>query len=725
MGKISRRASKISLRILEEKVVSRCNGNDGRRVFLMSPSPDEQSMILQDLLHQIDGELSDDRPSADNENRLSTGEDFQSQPHKEIRLGAGFFLFINQNETQALLKYIPPSPPPKTIKAQHLLDQIKGLGYTCGLLEKNIQKAAQIIREKPDAEVDVIVAVGRDPSPGHPGEIDYWIGNEEYHKKIGFIHARKNDLLLRITPPKPGLPGINLAGERIAPPPINEIGIKPGENVRLTPDGEYYAERPGIVVLKDMTLSLCETKRDASATVVVSEDRMQVLLTIEPPMGNGLPANLEQIQALLNEAGVRAGVQYQTIEQVLQIANSQRNPVRYAIIAHGIPPTVGRDASFLWRINPKLLRDRYIINEDGSIDFYNQNNILSVTEGDHLATVHPASEGRNGFNVFGETLAGKSGKPIDVQPGANIEIRNGGTEWFAACSGQYRLHQNTLEVQPLFYVKGDVDFSVGNINFNGDVLIAGNVLDGFEVRAQGCISVIGTVEAAILEAGKNIEVKNGIFGKEKGKVTAGADVVSNFLQNAVVCAGRDVITGSQILNSRVYARRNVEVRFGKGILVGGLTVAGFAVKAKIIGSEYGVRTVIEVGADYQILERMMNAGKKEKSLTAKADLLESVIEKEIQNHSFIEDEKAQILLDARQRQDKLRSAIVALRAEYQSLATQLYATGKPQIAAQEGIMTDVYIRMRDARYKFNSSTKRALVEFDEETGKIVVTGRGA
>lgn len=685
-----------------------------------------RSNPLKDLLRQIDDELSIGDSSQISSPEHTTSEVFGAEPHKEHKLYGGFSLYINQNETQALLKYIPTSPPSlPDCKAMDLIELIKGLGYTYGLLEKNIQKALNIVRENPKAEIDVIAAVGREPKAGHPGEIEYWIGNEDYNKQSGTIQTRKNDLLLRVSPPKPGIPGIQITGAKINPPPSKIIGIIPGDHVYKTQEGEYYTDCAGTVVLKDRILSVHEVNRDASATVTVSEDKMQALITIDPPLGSGKPIALGQVQALLGQAGVLAGIQNKAIEQVLLQANEKRQRVNNAIVAQGTPPTIGRDASIAWYVNPKLLRDRFIINEDGSVDFYNQNNILTVTEGDRLLTIHPAREGRNGVNVLGEVLPGKSGKPIAIQLGPNIVTRKEDTEWYAACTGLYRLHHNILEVQPMFFVKGDVDFSIGNIDFNGDVIIAGNVLDGFEVRAQGCISVIGTVEAAILEAGKCIEVKNGIFGKEKGKISAGNDVVSFFLQNADVSAGRDVIIGNQILNSRVYARRNVEVRCGKGILVGGLTVAGFGIKAKIIGSDYGVRTILEVGSDFAILDKLMNVSQKEKALLAKSEQLESAIEQEMRKRDFVDNDNINLLVDARQKQDTLRQTIASLRAEYQLLATELYVTNNPQIATTDTIMPDVYVRMRDARYKFQSPVKKALVGLDEKTRKITVSSRGA
>ncbi|MBN2328854.1 MAG: DUF342 domain-containing protein [Candidatus Omnitrophica bacterium] len=691
----------------------------------MNIHPNNRSNRLKELLQDIDLELGQDNSSPSHSSFEDSSKKIFSEPHKEINLGPGFFLYVNKNETEAVLKYIPPSPPRiLSIKATFLLERIKEIGYHHGLIETNIQKALSIIRENPQAEVTVIAAKGREPTPGKPPSVEYWIGGEEQNKASGRIQVRKHDRIMQIAPAVPGVAGIRITGEEIDPPPVKQTQIIAGENVYQKKEGEYYAECAGTVIMKNNVLSVFEQRRDASATVAIREDGMQALISIEPPMGSGKPLAYDQAAFLLHEAGVRAGIQAKAIERAIHIANTKRQPVQNAVIAQGIFPTAGRDASLEWHVHPNLQRERFVIHEDGSVDFYNQSHILTVTEGDHLLTVRPPTPGRRGVNVYGEPLPAQAGRPISIKAGDHIQVLNDGAEWYAECTGLYRLHNNILEVQPLFYVKGDVDFSVGNIHFNGDVVIEGNVLDGFEVQAEGAISVMGTVEAATLHARKCIEVKNGIFGKEKGRITAGKNVVSYFLQNADVQAAGDVIIGNQILNSRVYARRFVEVRCGKGSLIGGLTVAGHGIKARTIGSDYGTRTVLEAGSDFSVFNRMKEVKEKEQSLRSKLELLENVIEQERQNEKNAVDQEENLLYaNALVRKKNLHNAIANFRAEYRSLAEKLHITDNPQIIASDMINADVLVRIREARYKFQTPVKSVKIGWEKETGKITIDSR--
>jgi len=61
-----------------------------------------------------------------------------------------------------------------------------------------------------------------------------------------------------------------------------------------------------------------------------------------------------------------------------------------------------------------------------------------------------------------------------------------------------------------------VDFVTGNIFFNGNVVVCGTVLDGFEIKADGDIIVSKIVESATLTAGRDVIVKGGVLGRGKG-----------------------------------------------------------------------------------------------------------------------------------------------------------------------------------------------------------------
>ena len=174
---------------------------------------------------------------------------------------------------------------------------------------------------------------------------------------------------------------------------------------------------------------------------------------------------------------------------------------------------------------------------------------------------------------------------------------------YAAIDGLVsRTDGNKLNVFPVYEVNGDVDYKHGNIDFVGNVVIRGNVLSGFKVKAAGDIRIVGGVEGAELEAGGSIEITGGIIGYNKGLIHAGHHVKCTFIQEGNVDAGEDVLVSQSIMHSNVRAGHAVICAGTKGLIVGGSTQAGEHVSARVVGNTMSTVTSIEVG----VLPRLRN-----------------------------------------------------------------------------------------------------------------------
>jgi uncharacterized protein (DUF342 family) len=116
--------------------------------------------------------------------------------------------------------------------------------------------------------------------------------------------------------------------------------------------------------------------------------------------------------------------------------------------------------------------------------------------------------------------------------------------------------------------------------------VNGEVQDGFQVRADGDITVHGTVGAATLEATGNVSLMNGMFGREKGSIIARGDVRATFLTECTVQAQGNVLVQREISRSTVTAGGSVVMSRG-GKIIGGTVRAGREVSAEVVGSPTG------------------------------------------------------------------------------------------------------------------------------------------
>jgi uncharacterized protein (DUF342 family) len=164
--------------------------------------------------------------------------------------------------------------------------------------------------------------------------------------------------------------------------------------------------------------------------------------------------------------------------------------------------------------------------------------------------------------------------------------------------------QGKITVETVMIIPGDVDTSVGNINFLGSIIVRGSVADGFTVKAVGNIEVMGNVGKAFLETHADIVVHQGINGGGEGKVTAGQNIFSKFIQNATAEAGGFVLVSDGILHSRVIAGQKILCKGKRAKVVGGYLRATEEINASSFGAIGSGETVLEVGIDPTVKAEM-------------------------------------------------------------------------------------------------------------------------
>jgi uncharacterized protein (DUF342 family) len=332
----------------------------------------------------------------------------------------------------------------------------------------------------------------------------------------------------------------------------------------------------------------------------IAKDKMKA--TMELFLEEEIRFTYDELLAIVHQNNITFGIDEELLRQVAISPYIYINET--LTIAQGTPPIAGNDGyiEFLVQSSGKSGPQE---REDGSVDYYSILRLLNVTKGQLLAKKIPPTSGQPGTNVSGEVVVAKDGKEARFQIGKNVLLDQEKTNAYAAVDGQVSITENgKINVLSVFEVKGDVDFSVGNIDFIGNVVVNGNVHPGFTIKAGGDIRIAGSVESATLDAKGTIEIRGGIIGHYKGTVHAGVDIKTGFIQNAVVKAENDVIVSQTIMHSNVSAGRDVICKATKGLIVGGTIQAGEKVVSKIIGNITNTPTTIEVGANPKLREEL-------------------------------------------------------------------------------------------------------------------------
>jgi hypothetical protein len=331
---------------------------------------------------------------------------------------------------------------------------------------------------------------------------------------------------------------------------------------------------------------------DFYMNVLISDDRMTAKLQILHEDAE-FSCTVDELEMFLRQNGVRFGIHMETLAQIAR--ESRKFIFNQVTVASGLPPVDGEDGSIRYLFEQKNEK-RPLELEGGRVDFKEVANLNNVKKGQLIAERIPATSGQDGRTVTGEPVSARKGREARLKPGKNVVIDAEQMKLYAAIDGLVTFtERDKINVFPVYEVNGDVDYSTGNIDFVGNVVIRGNVLSGFRVRAVGDIRIIGGVEAAEVISDGSIEITAGIMGTGKGLVKAAKNVKCSFIQEGNVEAGENITVTQSIMHSNIRAGKSVECMGAKGLIVGGLIQAGEQIRARIIGNSTSTATVLEVG----------------------------------------------------------------------------------------------------------------------------------
>ncbi len=331
--------------------------------------------------------------------------------------------------------------------------------------------------------------------------------------------------------------------------------------------------------------------------LTIGPDKMQAYAKFYAASEGGENMTAQEMLKDLELRGIRSGILTDAIEGFFQ----NREYCENILIAEGRPPVQGKNAYIEYKFNTDK-KAKPTLNEDGSVDFFHLNILNHCEKGDVLAVLHPEEPGVPGENLFGEKIQPAEVRKETLKYGRNIDLSEDRTVLTAQVNGHVELVEGTVFVSDELVVE-NVDNSTGNIDYEGNVQINGNVATNFQVKAKGDIVVKGVVEGAVLEAGGNIVIARGMNGMGRGILKADGNIISKFLENATAEA-QGYVSSESILHSKVTAGGEVNVDGKRGFIPGGKVSATGSINVKTLGSEMGADTIVEVGADPKIKERI-------------------------------------------------------------------------------------------------------------------------
>lgn len=362
---------------------------------------------------------------------------------------------------------------------------------------------------------------------------------------------------------------------------------------------------------------------DAAVKCFTTKDDMVAYCIITPKLSEGKPFTKEIFNKGLENGKITSNLDEKKTEALIE------NPkyFRFLRIAKGRPAVDGKDGS----IEDLFERSKSIKlkeNNQGQVDYKNLGTFSSIQKDDVICNITKAIAGEPGITVKGKVLKAYNGKEAEIPKGEGTALTEDGLALVAALDGYITYESGKFVVKAKMFIEGNVDSSTGNIIFNGDVEVKGDVTSGFTIDVTGNIKVFGVVEGAVLKAGGDISLKGGVSGNNTAKLISGGVVKSLFLENCEVKSTGGVFTES-IIQSDIYSDTIIDCLRGKGTIIGGNVHAKEAVMANVIGSRAGKLTNIFIGKSH-------SSASKQEELEKNIQIEKESYEKISKNVTFLE-----------------------------------------------------------------------------------------
>ncbi len=377
--------------------------------------------------------------------------------------------------------------------------------------------------------------------------------------------------------------------------------LKAGNGIYFDENAHSYkASEYGFVLFDNATLQLI-------SPLTITRDKLKANYTIYPTKSGKIP-KYDDISEALHNARILTRLEQKKIEEQLAGIDSEHPRLARILVGQGREPITGHEEYYIPLLEIKKKAGEIL--SDGRIDFKETGSIIEVVKGQEILKRVPAIKPTDGFDVFGDRLTGEIKVHEGFYKGVNI-VQSGKDEniFVSSIDGCLAINRKEISVEPVVVIPGDVNYDMGNIDFNGSVHVRGSVLTGFTVKATGDINIEKIVEDAHIEAKGDITVKMGIVGKRMVRIIAGGNVTAKYLLNAKVEAAGEIIIEDSIINSDVFSNKKVSVISKHGKIIGGKTTALYDIIVNVAGAIHETETQLSVGRNLFIEKELFSVQK--------------------------------------------------------------------------------------------------------------------
>ena len=449
----------------------------------------------------------------------------------------------------------------------------------------------------------------------------------------------------------------------------------------------------------------------------IAPDELSATLSAKAGFPDDVELNGRLLKIFCRSKGVVFGIKEEVLDAIAEAMKKGQLP-KGIIIAEGTLPFAGEKPHIDYRF---AFSKKPVEDEKGRVNYREIGTIVNVNKGQILASKKRLKPAVNGVTVTGKVTQYPRVEDIPLIPGANVRMEESEEEvtYISDAEGVLKFENHILSVLPVLEIAEDVDFNVGNIRFKGDVKVNRDVLPDFIIEAEGKITIWGSAVACRLQAGRDIDVRSGIIGKNKGEAVASGDISCTFAENATLNAKGNILVKNGIIGSVVNCDGTLTVPMSKSRVVGSTVKASAGMLLCNAGSRFDTATSLTTGIHPEKEHLYIEIRKKlDKKLDEAKTIEKRYGRSTLENRNFSSRMSPQIEADLKQ-WDVLKEMIRQIHDEMKKIEEEMYDYSA-KIVIKESLFPRVHLKIGRLELTTSQEYYKATVQYDPDEERLII-----
>ncbi|EMF82308.1 PF03961 family protein [Leptospira weilii serovar Topaz str. LT2116] len=471
---------------------------------------------------------------------------------------------------------------------------------------------------------------------------------------------------------------------------------------------------------------------DSAVSISISPDQLSATITVRPYNLKGETVSKDKLWNIIIDWGIhRERILVDEVRRVLTLLDESGKkgdftPIKVEI-AKGMAPIPGENG---WVRFYHPMAKRVKLLEDGRADFRNIDRYINVKVGEKLASKFEGIPGTPGFDVFGNIIPAPAIKKPKLVIGNNIDERVSFEEgkelqeYFASCNGVIFVTEVSITVSPELQIAGNVGLSTGNIQFDGNVIVRGDIEPSSVVECTGSLIVYGNLESNEVKVGRDLIVHGGIKGSGTEIIRVTGRIQAKFIENAHLETEGDIVIEGAILNSTIDTLGSIVLSGSNGNLVSSKIRTNEGISIISLGSSAELDVTVELGFHFkndrafQEISKKIQMGEKEmEKILPKIQQIKHMVQRSRGN--LPEDKKTAFKTIFEDYNKKLK-ILNLLKFKQDSLKSARFNSGAVRLAVQKGAFPGAVIHYRRQVEKITKFQSSFMMVFEPGQEKAVM-----